>query len=94
MGAPGNSSREVVVRMLRTEILENKGRTDEAIAAWLAYGKLRPKDVTALRRLGDLELAQANLYLQQAQLASLAESEAGVGAAFRSAWTRPTHGRK
>jgi len=75
-------------RRTLAEILENKGRTDEAIAAWLAYGRLRPKDVTALRRLGDLELAQANLYLQQAQLASLAESEAGVGAAFR-----PTTGK-
>jgi tetratricopeptide (TPR) repeat protein len=65
------------------QILENKGRTDEAIAAWLEYGKLRPKDVTALRHLGDLELGQANLYLQQAQLASLAQTEAGLGAAFR-----------
>jgi tetratricopeptide (TPR) repeat protein len=65
------------------QILENKGRTDDAIAAWLEYGKLRPKDVTALRHLGDLELGQANLYFQQAQLASLAQTEAGVGAPFR-----------
>jgi tetratricopeptide (TPR) repeat protein len=70
------------------QILENKGRTDDAIAAWLEYGKLRPKDVVALRHLGDLELSQANTYLQQAQLASLAQSEAGVGAAFR-----PTSGK-
>ena len=70
------------------QILENKGRTDEAIAAWLAYGKLRPKDVTALRSLGDLELGQASLYAQQARLASLAASQVGVGAAFR-----PTTGK-
>jgi len=70
------------------QILQNKGRTDEAIAAWLAYGKLRPKDVTALRTVGDLELSQANLFSQQAQVASAAQSEAGVGAAFR-----PTTGK-
>ena len=70
------------------QILQNKGRTDEAIAAWLAYGKLRPKDVTALRNVGDLELSQASLFSQQAQLASAAQSEAGVGAAFR-----PTTGK-
>ena len=39
---------------------ENKGRTDEAISAWLEYGKLRPKDVVALRHLGDLELGRAS----------------------------------
>jgi tetratricopeptide (TPR) repeat protein len=70
------------------EVLEAKGRTQEAISAWLQYGRLRPKDVTALRRLGDLELNQANVYLQQAQLASLAQSQAGVGAAFQ-----PTTGK-
>jgi tetratricopeptide (TPR) repeat protein len=65
------------------QILENKGRTDEAISAWLEYGKLRPKDVLALRHLGELELNQANTYLQQAQLASLAQAQAGVGTPFR-----------
>jgi len=75
-------------RRTLAQILENKGRTDEAISAWLAYGKLRPKDATALRHLGDLELGQANVYAQQAQLASLAETEAGVGAAFH-----PTTGK-
>jgi tetratricopeptide (TPR) repeat protein len=70
------------------QILENKGRTDEAIQAWLEFGKLRPKDVVALRHLGDLELGQANLFRQQAQLASQAQTEAGVGAAFR-----PTSGK-
>ena len=63
--------------------LENKGRTDDAIAAWLEYGKLRPKDVNALRHLADLELGQANQSFQQAQLAALAQSEASAGATFR-----------
>ena len=64
------------------EALERKGRTDEAIAAWLEYGKLRPKDVTALRHVGDLELNQANKFFEQAQLASLAQQQAGIGSAF------------
>jgi tetratricopeptide (TPR) repeat protein len=63
--------------------LENKGRTDEAISAWQEYAKLRPKDVNALRHLGDLELGQANQSFQQAQLAALAQSEASAGATFR-----------
>jgi tetratricopeptide (TPR) repeat protein len=64
------------------QILENKGRTDEAISAWLAYGRLRPKDADALNHVGNLELGQANLSLQQAQLASQAQADAGVGSAF------------
>ena len=64
------------------QILENKSRTNEAISAWLAYGRLRPKDADALSHLGNLELGQANTYLQQAQLASQAQADAGVGAAF------------
>jgi tetratricopeptide (TPR) repeat protein len=64
------------------QVLENKGRTDEAISAWLAYGRLRPKDADALNHLGSLELGQANVYLQQAQVASQAQADAGVGAAF------------
>jgi len=67
---------------------ESKGRTADAIAAWLEYGKLRPKDVVALRHLGDLELGQANVYLQDAQIASLQQSEAAAGNQFR-----PTSGK-
>jgi hypothetical protein len=78
----------VLARKKLAQVLESKGRTDEAIAAWLEYGKLRPKDVVALRHLGDLELGQANIYLQQAQLASLAQTEASAGSAFR-----PTSGK-
>lgn len=72
-----------IARKKLAEVLTAKGRTDEAIQAWLEYGKLRPKDVNALQRLGELELAQANLYLQQAQLASIAQSQAAAGSAFR-----------
>ena len=65
------------------QALEQDGRTDEAIQAWLEYGKLRPRDVSALRHLGDLELAQANTSFQRAQLASLAQTQAAAGAPFR-----------
>jgi|SRR5215813_3157279 len=61
---------------------ENKGRTDDAITAWLEYGKLRPKDAVALRHLGDLELGQANNAFQQAQLAQLQMSQVGAGGQF------------
>jgi tetratricopeptide (TPR) repeat protein len=63
---------------------ENKGRTDEAIAAWLEYGKLRPKDVVALRHLGDLELGQANTAFQNAQLAAIRQQQAAAGSQFTS----------
>jgi Flp pilus assembly protein TadD len=65
------------------QALEQDGRTEEATQAWLEYGKLRPRDVAALRHLGDLELAQANTQFQRAQLASLAQSQAAAGAPFR-----------
>jgi tetratricopeptide (TPR) repeat protein len=67
--------------------LEKKGRTDDAIAAWTEYTRLRPKDVTALRRLGLLELKQADRYLSEAQLAALAQQDAGVGSPFRPSST-------
>jgi tetratricopeptide (TPR) repeat protein len=62
--------------------LEQKGRVEEAIAAWTQYTRLRPKDVSALRRAAQLELGQADTFLQQAQQASLAQQEAGVGSPF------------
>ena len=61
---------------------EAKGRNSEAIAAWLEYGRLRPKDVNALRHLGDLELGQANIYFQDAQLAQLQLAQVGAGSPF------------
>jgi tetratricopeptide (TPR) repeat protein len=62
--------------------LENKGRLDDAIGAWTQYTRLRPKDVTALQHLGQLQLGQADRYFSEAQSASLAQQEAGVGSAF------------
>jgi tetratricopeptide (TPR) repeat protein len=67
--------------------LEKKGRIDDAIAAWSEYARLRPKDVVALRHLGQLELGQADRYLREAQLASLAQQDAGVGSPFRPSST-------
>jgi tetratricopeptide (TPR) repeat protein len=67
--------------------LEKKGRTDDAIAAWTEYTRLKPKDVTALRDLGQLELRQADQYLSEAQIASLAQQDAGVGSPFRPSST-------
>ena len=63
--------------------LEKKGRLDEAIGAWTQYTRLKPNDVTALQHLGQLELGQADRFLTEAQLASLAQQDAGVGSAFR-----------
>jgi tetratricopeptide (TPR) repeat protein len=62
--------------------LEKKGRIDEAIDAWIQYTRLRPTDVAALRHLGQLELGQADKYFRQAQLASLAQQQAGLGSPF------------
>jgi tetratricopeptide (TPR) repeat protein len=67
--------------------LEKKGRIDEAIDAWIQYTRLRPKDVTALRHLGQLELGQADRYFRQAQLASLAQQQAGLGSPFTPSQT-------
>jgi tetratricopeptide (TPR) repeat protein len=67
--------------------LEKKGRIDEAIASWGHYTTMKPKDVTALRHLGQLELGQADRYFREAQLASLAQQDAGVGSPFRPSST-------
>jgi tetratricopeptide (TPR) repeat protein len=63
-------------------VLEKKGRLDEAITAWSNFTALRPKDVTALRHLGDLQLGQADRYLREAQLAFFAQQEANAGQTF------------
>jgi tetratricopeptide (TPR) repeat protein len=67
--------------------LEAKGRVGEAIGAWTQYTRLKPKDVAALQHLGQLELGQADRFLSEAQLASLAQQDAGVGSAFRPSST-------
>ncbi|MBA3735603.1 MAG: tetratricopeptide repeat protein [Actinobacteria bacterium] len=72
-----------VARRDLANALEKKGRIDEAIGSWTEYVRLRPKDVAALRHLGQLELGQADRFFREAQLASLAQSDAGVGSAFR-----------
>jgi tetratricopeptide (TPR) repeat protein len=73
---------DAAARRKLADILEKKGRIDEAIVAWSEYTRLRPRNVNALRHLGELELGQADRYFREAQLASLAQQEAGVGSAF------------
>jgi tetratricopeptide (TPR) repeat protein len=77
-----------VARKDLANALEKKGRVDEAIIAWTQYTKLRPKDVNSLQHLAQLELGQADTFLQQAQVASLAQQDAGAGSAFA-----PTNGK-
>jgi tetratricopeptide (TPR) repeat protein len=74
---------DAAARRRVADILEKRGRIDEAIVAWSEYTRLRPRDVVALRHLGELQLNQAERYSRQAQLALLAQQEAGVGSAFR-----------
>jgi tetratricopeptide (TPR) repeat protein len=62
--------------------LEQKGRTDEAIAAWTEYVRLRPRDIVSRRHLGDLQLGQADRFLREAQLAAAAQAEANSGQSF------------
>ena len=69
--------------------LEQKGRTDEAIDAWAEFVRLRPRDFTARRHLGDLQLGQADRYLRQAQLAAVAQAEANAGQTFGPSQSDP-----
>jgi tetratricopeptide (TPR) repeat protein len=78
-----------VARRNLADALERKGRIDEAIAAWTEYVRLKSGDVTALQHLGQLELSQADRFFSQAQLAALAQADAGVGSAFRPSQTDP-----
>jgi tetratricopeptide (TPR) repeat protein len=71
-----------VARRRLADVLEKKGRVDEAVVAWREYTRLRPRDVNALRRLAELQLGQADRYLRQAQLAAFAQQEAGGAATF------------
>ena len=72
-----------VARRSLATALEKNGRIDEAITSWEEYTRLRPQDVASLRHLGQLELGQADRFFRAAQLASLAQADAGVGSAFR-----------
>jgi tetratricopeptide (TPR) repeat protein len=69
------------------DVLEKKGRVDEAITAWTKYTTLRPKDTTALRHLGQLELGQADRFFQEAQFAAAGQQEAGAGSVFGASST-------
>jgi tetratricopeptide (TPR) repeat protein len=73
---------EAIARRNLANALEKSGRIDEAIDAWIQYTRLSPRDVTALRHLGQLELGQADKYFRQAQLASLAQAQAGTNSPF------------
>jgi tetratricopeptide (TPR) repeat protein len=64
------------------DVLEKKGRVDEAVVALEEYVKLRPRDTTVLRHLGQLELGQADRYFREAQLAALAQQESGANSVF------------
>jgi tetratricopeptide (TPR) repeat protein len=74
---------DAAARRKLANVLQQRGRLDEAIVAWSEYTRLRPRDVVALRRLGELQLGQAERYSREAQLAYLAQQEAGVGSPFR-----------
>lgn len=74
---------DAAARRKLATVLQERGRIDEAIAAWSEYTRLRPRDVLALRRLGELQLGQAERYSREAQLAFLAQQEAGVDSVFR-----------
>jgi Flp pilus assembly protein TadD len=74
---------DAAARRKLATVLQQKGRLDEAIFTWSEYTRLRPRDVVALRRLGELQLGQAERYSREAQLAFLAQQEAGVGSPFQ-----------
>jgi tetratricopeptide (TPR) repeat protein len=64
------------------DVLEKKGRVDEAVVTLEEYVKLRPKDTAALTHLGQLELGQADHYFREAQLAALAQQTSGANSVF------------
>lgn len=69
--------------------LEQKGRLDEAIAAWTEFVRLRPRDIVARRHLGDLQLGQADRFFRQAQLAAVGQAEANAGQTFGPSQSGP-----
>jgi tetratricopeptide (TPR) repeat protein len=80
---------QATARRNLADALEKQGRIDEAIDAWIQYSRLNPNDVAALHHVGQLELGQADKYYRQAQLASLAQVQAGVNSPFRPSQTNP-----
>jgi tetratricopeptide (TPR) repeat protein len=71
-----------LARQKLADVYERKGQIPEAIIAWEAYLRLKPKDVNAMRHLGQLELSQADRFLQDAQLAAFAQQQAGTNSPF------------
>ena len=61
---------------------QDKGRTDEAIAALDRYVTLRPNDAGQLQTLAQLERGQATGALQAAEIASANQGAAGAGSTF------------
>ena len=66
---------------------EDHGRTVEAIATWQQYVALRPKDTEWLSHLASLQAAQADRYLQEAQIAFFQQTQANARATFGAAPT-------
>jgi tetratricopeptide (TPR) repeat protein len=61
---------------------QNKGRTDDAVAALTRYAALRPKDATQLGQLAQLEKTQADNAATEYQLAYFAQQGSGGGSTF------------
>ena len=76
-----------LARQQLADVYERKGQIPEAIAAWEGYLRLKPKDVNALRHVGQLQLSQAERYLQDAQLAAFAQQQAGTNSPFTPSGT-------
>jgi tetratricopeptide (TPR) repeat protein len=80
---------DAVAHRKLADTLEKKGRIDESIAAWTEYTRLRPRDIAAVRHLGDLQLGQADRYFREAQLAATAQAEASAGSLFGVSQANP-----
>jgi tetratricopeptide (TPR) repeat protein len=76
-----------IARQKLADVYERKQQIPEAITAWEGYLRLRPRDVNALRHVGQLELSQADRYLQDAQLAAFAQQQAGANSPFTPSTT-------
>ena len=78
-----NTPRDLTAVTNLAQALERDARTDEAIAAYTAYLKLKPRDEEALGALAILYQKQAGLAAQDANSALQAAGLASPGAQFR-----------
>jgi tetratricopeptide (TPR) repeat protein len=69
--------------------LEQKSKTEEAIAALDRYTKLKPKDETALQELGGLYLRRADDFAREYVAAQSKEQTIAPGASFKLPPTSP-----